>query len=566
MYLRDDRTSHGNDKPGLEHPGQGSGQSAGTRTGRPSLRDMLERHDDYLDFLRARVSMLEGQVNSMEPEQPQAAAAAEKTVSREEPAHAAAADGRPSISQQSETSALTVGAWKPLIDPFVVIDILKRSYRILIASTVIGGLFAGAYAMTLPKLWVASSDILVDPRQIRTVGDQLTTDQLPTDASLAVVESQARIVKSNSVLLKVIEEANLKQDPEFNGTLAPSGFSALWQRASQADAQNIESRVLNHLYEVVNVDRDEKTFIFSISAETRDPEKSARLANIVSGVFQRELASMQSDAVRRTSDELSSRLADLRMKLEEAEKAAESFRNSNDLVNVDGRLIVDNDLKLINDKLSALRVETAGLRAKITSIVKMSASSGAELALPEDVSSDTIAVLRTRYADLSKELEAIAARYGPQHPTYIEARSQAEGMRNQIREELGRIRSALQVELDRSLQQEVALTSRLQELKDTQASNNDRLVTLRELEREAAARRSVYESFLLRTRETGEQEAITLANVQVLSEARPPLQPVGPSRKIIAVAGLIAGFGIGVLLALGLNFARLRKNRDEAAA
>lgn len=562
MYLRDDRNSHGGKKPGLDAPGPASGQSAGTRTGRPSLRDMLERHDDYLDFLRARVAMLEGQVNSMEFVEPEPEVSS--APSQENQAKDATADIRQSAEPNRKNFAPDVDDWKPLIDPLMVIDILKRSHRILIASTVIGGLFASAYAMTLPKLWVASSDILVDPRQIRTVGDQLTTDQLPTDASLAVVESQARIVKSNSVLLKVIEEANLKQDPEFNGTLAPSGLGGLWQRTSQASAQNIESRVLNHLYEVVNVNRDEKTFIFSISAETRDPEKSARLANLVSDAFQRELASMQSEAVRRTSDELSSRLADLRMKLEEAEKAAESFRNSNDLVNVDGRLIADNDLKLLNEKLSALRVETAGLRAKITSIAKMSASNGPDLALPEDVSSDTIAVLRTRYADLSKELEAIAARYGPQHPRYIEARSQADGMRDQIREELGRIRSALQVELDRSLQQEVTLTSRLQELKNTQASNNDRLVTLRELEREAAARRSVYESFLLRTRETGEQEAITLANIQVLSEARPPLEPAGPSRKIIALGGVILGFGVGVMLALGLHLARLRKTRGEA--
>ncbi|MGC4410886.1 chain-length determining protein [Rhizobium rosettiformans] len=564
MYLRDDRTSHGGKEPGAAGAERLSGHSADTRVGRPSLRDMLERHDDYLDFLRARVSMLEGQVNSMEVGESRPSAPS--AVPKQQPSPEISTDNRQDENRDGTAVPRDQTEWKPLIDPFIVVDILKRSHRILIASTVIGGLFGSAYALTLPKMWVASSDILVDPRQIRTVGDQLTTDQLPTDASLAVVESQARIVKSNSVLLKVIEQADLKQDPEFNGTLKPSGLSTFWSSGSQSDAQSIESRVLNHLHEVIDVSRDQKTFIFSISAETRDPEKSARLANIVSGVFQRELASMQSDAVRRTSDELSSRLTDLRMKLEEAEKAAESFRNSNDLVNVDGRPIVDNDLKLLNERLSSLRVETAGLRAKITSIAKMAASSGGELALPEDVSSDTIAVLRTRYADLRKELESIAARYGPQHPRYIEAQSQASGMLNQIREELGRIRSALQVELDRSLQQEVALTSRLRELKDTQASNNDSLVTLRELEREAAARRSVYESFLLRTRETGEQEAITLANIQVLSEARPPLDPVGPSRKVIALGGLIAGFGFGVLLALGLNLTHLRKRREGAQA
>lgn len=320
MYLRDDRTSPGGKEPGAAGAERLSGHSADTRAGRPSLRDMLERHDDYLDFLRARVSMLEGQVNSMEVGESSPPAPAPVVVPIQEPSPETSTDSHQDENRDGHDVRRDQAEWKPLIDPFIVIDILKRSHRILIASTVVGGLFGAGYAMTLPKLWVASSDILVDPRQIRTVGDQLTTDQLPTDASLAVVESQARIVKSNSVLLKVIEQADLKQDPEFNGTLRPSGLSALWSPASQSDAQNVESRVLNHLYEVINVNRDQKTFIFSISAETRDPEKSARLANIVSDVFQRELASMQSEAVRRTSDELSSRLTDLRMKLEEAER------------------------------------------------------------------------------------------------------------------------------------------------------------------------------------------------------------------------------------------------------
>ena len=34
--------------------------------------------------------------------------------------------------------------------------------------------------------------------------------------------------------------------------------------------------------------------------------------------------------------------------------------------------------------------------------------------------------------------------------------------------------------------------------------------------------------------------------------------------KIIALGGLILGFGVGVMLALGLHLARLRKTRGEA--
>ena len=58
------------------------------------------------------------------------------------------------------------------------------------------------------------------------------------------------------------------------------------------------------------------------------------------------------------------------------------------------------------------------------------------------------------------------------------------------------------------------------------------LVQLRELEREASTKRAVYESYLLRARETGEQRDINTANMSVISTAYPPLDPTGPSRSM----------------------------------
>ncbi len=105
---------------------------------------------------------------------------------------------------------------------------LRGSRRLLLVSTLLGGVVAALYALSLPQMYVASTDILVDPRNIKTVGDELTPGQLPTDASLAVAESQARIIDSSSVLLKVIDRTELTKDPEFNGTLVPTGIAGLF--------------------------------------------------------------------------------------------------------------------------------------------------------------------------------------------------------------------------------------------------------------------------------------------------------------------------------------------------
>ncbi|ATC55553.1 chain-length determining protein, partial [Brucella abortus] len=114
--------------------------------------------------------------------------------------------------------------WKPLIDPRIAIDVIRGSRRLLLATTIFGGIVATLYALSLPQTYIASTDILVDPRNIKVVGTELTPGQLPTDASLAVAESQARMIDSSSVLLKVINKAHLIQDPEFNGTLVPTGI------------------------------------------------------------------------------------------------------------------------------------------------------------------------------------------------------------------------------------------------------------------------------------------------------------------------------------------------------
>ncbi|WP_234430330.1 hypothetical protein, partial [Brucella melitensis] len=46
-------------------------------------------------------------------------------------------------------------------------------------------------------------------------------------------------------------------------------------------------------------------------------------------------------------------------------------------------------------------------------------------------------------------------------------------------------------------------------------------------------------------------------NIRVLSAARPPLEPAGSTRKLIVIAGLIAGFLAGLAITIIRNFGRL---------
>ncbi|MGH6860594.1 MAG: GumC family protein, partial [Phyllobacterium sp.] len=277
-------------------------------------------------------------------------------------------------------------------------------------------------------------------------------------------------------------------------------------------------------------------------------------ANTVSDVFREVQGDIQSDTARRATETLTARLNDLRGSVEEAENAVQKFKAEKDLVDVQGRLISDDEITRTNDELTAARNQTIRLRAQAASIGNASVEGVLGNTLPEEFRSGVIVALRSQYGALKQQADGLATKLGPRHPQLIQAQSQVSGIRSEIRNELQRIASSVGVELRRSVQQEQELAARLAQLKARTASNNEDMVKLRELQREVSAKREVYEAFLLRAKETGELEDVNTANIRVISPARPALESSGGSRKLVAIAGLLGGFlaGLGLAVLLGM--------------
>jgi polysaccharide biosynthesis transport protein len=76
------------------------------------------------------------------------------------------------------------------------------------------------------------------------------------------------------------------------------------------------------------------------------------------------------------------------------------------------------------------------------------------------------------------------------------------------------------------------------------------MIKLRELQRDVDVRRSVYEARLLRAGQTAEQVDLNTANISLIVPPRAAEEPTGPSRKLIILAGALAGFALGLALAV----------------
>lgn len=454
-----------------------------------------------------------------------------------------------------------------LIDPVYVFRQVWASKPLIVLTTFLGIALAILLALSTPKLYTADTQILVDPRDIKVVQNEVTPNGLPNEASLALIESQIAVVYSNNVLNRVIDEAGLESDPEFNGTgetFFGSIFPNLTSFLRQDDAQSGRQRLVTvkNLRKAMTVTRDAKSFIINLSVETRDPEKSAELSRLIGATFIDQLGRVQSQTARRASDALSARLAELRQTVAEAERAVEEYKTRNRLVGVGGRLVDDDYILRTNDQLARTRGELAALRVRAEQMKNVSIDDVVKGSFPEELTSEALTRLRNTYSELAQQAAVLSTTLGPRHPQRLASQEALASARNAIRAELNRIVAAAQTDLTRAEQTDRDLTEQITALKTKQLATSESFVKLRELEREVEASRAVYEAFLLRARETGEQESLNTANVHVISEATPPLEASSLSRRMMvllgAILGFLAGTGIAVLRAAILFFREVR--------
>lgn len=484
-------------------------------------------------------------------------AAAPHVAARPAPVRSEAISEPDEMLESEERAEPDDGRWRPLIDPGLVIRGVLRSKRAILLATAAGALAGVLVAMNTPKMYHAAAELLADPRDLNIVDRELTQPGNSSEAILALVENQVRIITSGSVLNEVTTRLKLADDPEFNGQ-GSSGFGRLISniralfssgRGGAADPGRRFALAVGNLAEHISVQRGGRTFVIVVAAETQDPKKSALVANTVTQVFLDTYGRMRSDAAGRAAGELTGKLDELRKSVEAAERKVEAFKSQNDIIDAQGRLITDDEILKLNEQLGVARARTLELGSRAGSLQGVDADSVIGGAAPEALSSASVQELRAQYSTLKGEADRMAARLGPRHPQLIAVQAQLAGARSLLETEIRRVVGSVQTELRRAVQLEQELSSRLAQLKVRQGSLSSELVTVRELERDANAKRAVYEAFLLRARETGEQQGINNANISVISQAQPPLEAEPPSRTtmvaISTVLGFLAGIGIG---------------------
>ncbi len=404
---------------------------------------------------------------------------------------------------------------------------------------------------SLTPRYAATAQLYVDPRELQLVDRELTPRSQDISGLSMVVESQARLITSNNVLLRVIEDTKLDKDPEFGGETS-SLMGTLLNLISFGARSSVDANagrmaaLLDALNRHINVRRTDRTYVVDIEVWSTEPAKAAMLANAVSAAYLAESKQSQADAARRATNDLSGRLKELQDRLRTSENALAIYKAQNNFVGTQDTLVSDQQLSAMTQRLAAAHALTLDAQAKYDQIEASRRGATDAGAIPEALQSPTIANLRAQYAEARRKYAELSSELGPLHPSLKNMEKQVEDLRKNITEELNRFSQSAKNDLTRARDYEASLTKALDSQKHQSVDLSQASVRLRELERDVDANRNVYQSFLKRSRETEEQETLNTSAARIIGEATAPRRRIfPPAMSLIAMIG----FALGALAA-----------------
>ncbi|MEH2622675.1 succinoglycan biosynthesis transport protein ExoP [Bradyrhizobium sp. AZCC 1719] len=448
-------------------------------------------------------------------------------------------------------------SWQyPTVDLREMGRILRRRYRLVVLPVAVLLGLALTYLMLTTTLYTATSTVLVDPRRANVVEtNQSVLSNFGTDD--ATIESQTLLIQSVAILVRVVGKLKLTEDAEFKpkpGLLDPiRRLFSMFSSSGPSDGASVEdaarARSVEILQRRMKVTRQGTTFLVDIAVNSESPQKAATIANAVADAYFDEQVRAKHDATRIAANWLNGQIDELKSRVVASEKAVEDYRSANNLMVSQGVTLNDQQLTDINNKLIAARVQTAEARAKYEQVQDIAKSGGDPGGINAAISSEMITKLRTQYADIAKNEADLSSKYGARHPLVANVRAQRRDTQKLINDEIRRILDSTKHDYDVARSREMSLQQNLDQLQGVSTSSGQAQVRLRELQREAEASRTLYESYLARSKETTAQESLEMPDSRIVTKASIPIRPSSPKTMLILGLALMLGLGAGSVLA-----------------
>jgi polysaccharide biosynthesis transport protein len=414
----------------------------------------------------------------------------------------------------------------------------------------IGGVCAAALALglavtyTSTPMYRASATIQIDQNAPKVVKTEATADA-PADTGddTRFYQTQYDLLKSFSLAQRVAADLDLANAPDFLHPKSSSPWAKLWQTlfpARAADGANIEQRKAAAAAMVQNgvtVAPLPNSRIVRISYQGSDPEWASKITNGIADSFISANLDRRFGASAYARTFLKERLDELKLKLEESEKALVSYAEREQIMTGKGQpSLADTDLNSLYTELQKVRTQ----RIQAEELWDQ-ANKTKGLALAQILNDGSIQKLRGKRAELMSEYQDKLNLFKPDYPDMRKIKAQIDQIDREIQLNANAIKEAIKTSYESLMQQESLLQKNIDDAKAKVLDARNKNIQYQILQRESDTNRSLYDGLLQQYKDIGVAGAVGTNNVAIIDRANRPSVPFSPSLSKNLLISLILG-------------------------
>jgi polysaccharide biosynthesis transport protein len=423
-----------------------------------------------------------------------------------------------------------------------IVGILQRRWALALALSLLLSVGGGAVTWKMPTRYRAESVIMLDTRDAQVPELNAAIPARLFDPTK--VRGEIEVLRSRTLADEVVRRLQLAGQSDFGGTPA----------AAAGDAARQRQRAIDTLLKRLTVENDGRSLVLKIGIDAASPKQAASVANAYAEAYLEYQIAAKEAATQRASEWLKTQIAALREQIADAEERISQYKEAHDITSAHGTTVTAQELADINTQLIAAHSDRVQKDAAYHYAKQVLNSPDGSTAAGQVLASPLIQRLREQEADLLRNLAQLSTRYRPEHPTMIRLKAEYDDVRRKIADEASRVVHAMADEVAAARTREEALKANLAELAQSTAQQESAQIKLQELEREADASRTLFETMLTRFKQISAQRDIQLPDAQILSTADPSAAAAWPDRPkqfaMLALLSVILGLGFAFVLEL----------------
>ena len=355
------------------------------------------------------------------------------------------------------------------------------------------------------------------------------------------IETQSRILTSETMALQTIRNMDLSSNPEFSGG-ADSAAIATGTLKNQKLPPEIGAFLGS-----LSVRRIPNTRLMEVTFESTSPQLAAQVLNAHLENYIEQNYKSRYDATAKASQWLQEELDELSIKVRRSEDARIEYERNNQIWTLDDKNNVTTQrLGDLNRQLTDAQSDSLRKQA-----LYEFAKSGDLDAVPQLRDNSVLQEMEKKRADLSMQYTDAVNQYGPNFPKVQRLQSQMKELDGQMTRERKGIIAQLESDYREAKQHEDLLSRALDEQKAEVNVMSGKMIEYNVLKREAEANKALYDSLQTKLKEAQISSGLKSSNIRIVDPAMVPSTPSRPAKTrnitLAFIVGLVGGIGLALL-------------------